>query len=217
MEQRCTCGAVLPEDARFCHKCGKPQFEEDIARIEAQDVPPAPVPSPSAAPSAGATTSRIGFSNIRAVLITMAVAALSLIILYLALLLLPPLVPVILCGAGFAAAKFYKKQTLQPLTKGGGAFLGMMTGLWLFLVVAMCLAIFSLEISSPAGQEILKAASEKVPQFANNPETAKLLEHPQELMSGVRDALIPMFFVITISAAFGGMLAARTSAWRRRT
>ncbi|MBV9294668.1 MAG: zinc-ribbon domain-containing protein, partial [Acidobacteriaceae bacterium] len=23
MQQRCTCGAILPEDARFCHKCGK--------------------------------------------------------------------------------------------------------------------------------------------------------------------------------------------------
>ncbi len=148
-------------------------------------------------------------------LITMAVAAFSLIVLYLALLLAPPVVPLILCGAGFAAAKFYKKQTLQPLTKGGGAFLGMMTGLWLFLVVAICLAIFSLEVSSPAGQEILKAASLKVPQFANNPEAAKLLDHPQELLNGVRGALIPMFFIITVSAAFGGMLAARTSARHR--
>src|SRR5436190_13244361 len=24
----CTCGAELPPDARFCHKCGKPQREE---------------------------------------------------------------------------------------------------------------------------------------------------------------------------------------------
>ena len=145
----------------------------------------------------------------------MAVAAFSLVVLYLALLLLPPLVPIILCGAGFAAAKFYKKQTLQPLTKGGGAFLGMMTGLWLFLVVAICLAVFSLEVSSPTGQELLKAASEKVPQLANNPEAAKLLDHPQELMNAIRSALLPMFFVITISAAFGGMLAARASARRR--
>src|ERR1700722_12999897 len=23
----CTCGAELPPDARFCHKCGKPQYD----------------------------------------------------------------------------------------------------------------------------------------------------------------------------------------------
>lgn len=211
MEQRCTCGAVLPEDARFCHKCGKPQYEEDIARLAAEEKPAASVPPP--APVAP-PVARIGFGNLRAVLITMGVAAFSLLVLYLALLVLPPLAPIILCGAGFAAATFYKKQTLQPLSKGGGAFLGLMTGLWLFLVVAICLVVVSVELSSPAGQEIFKAASLKLPQIANNPEAAKLLDHPQELVNGVRGALIPMFFVITISAAFGGMLAGRTSARR---
>lgn len=214
MEQRCTCGAILPEDARFCHKCGKPQYEEDIARLAAEEAPAAPTPATVAATVTPATA-RIGFRNLRAVLITMGVAAFSLVVLYLALLLLPPLAPIILCGAGFAAATFYKKQTLEPLTKGSGAFLGLMTGLWLFLVVAACLAAVSIELSSPAGQEIFKAASLKLPQIANNPEAAKLLDHPQELISGVRDALIPMFFIITISAAFGGMLAGRTSARRR--
>ncbi len=214
MEQRCTCGAALPEDARFCHKCGKPQYEEDIIRLAAQETAATPVPTPTAVATAP-TVARIGFGNLRAVLITMGVAALSLVVLYLALLLMPPLAPVILCAAGFAAATFYKKQTLESLTKGGGAFLGLMTGLWLFLVVAICLIVVSVELSSPAGQEIFKAASLKLPQIANNPEAAKLLDHPQELVNGVRGALIPMFFIITISAAFGGMLAGRTSARHR--
>lgn len=214
MEQRCTCGAVLPEDARFCHKCGKPQYEEDIARLAAEAAPSTPAPA-STPVTPAPSVARIGFRNLRAVLITMGVAALSLVVLYLALLLLPPLAPVILCGAGFAAATFYKRQTLETLTKGGGAFLGLMTGLWLFLVVAICLVVVSVELSSPAGQEIFKAASLKLPQIANNPEAAKLLDHPQELVNGVRGALIPMFFIITISAAFGGMLAGRTSARHR--
>jgi hypothetical protein len=214
VEQRCTCGAVLPEDARFCHKCGKPQYEEDIARLTAEQTAAAPAPSPTVAATVPAVA-RIGFGNLRAVLITMGVAALSLVVLYLALLLVPPLAPIILCGAGFAAATFYKKQTLEQLTKGGGAFLGLMTGLWLFLVVAICLVVVSVELSSPAGQEIFKAASLKLPQIANNPEAAKLLDHPQELVNGVRGALIPMFFIITLSAAFGGMLAGRTPARHR--
>jgi hypothetical protein len=214
VEQRCTCGAVLPEDARFCHKCGKPQYEEDIARLTAEQTAAAPASSPTLAATVPAVA-RIGFGNLRAVLITMGVAALSLVVLYLALLLVPPLAPIILCGAGFAAATFYKKQTLEQLTKGGGAFLGLMTGLWLFLVVAICLVVVSVELSSPAGQEIFKAASLKLPQIANNPEAAKLLDHPQELVNGVRGALIPMFFIITLSAAFGGMLAGRTPARHR--
>src|ERR1700693_5429178 len=46
----CTCGAQLPPDARFCHKCGKPQYdypgveqsETPPPLIEVASVPPAP-------------------------------------------------------------------------------------------------------------------------------------------------------------------------------
>src|SRR5689334_2027095 len=31
MADFCTCGAQLPEDARFCHRCGKPQRNETFA------------------------------------------------------------------------------------------------------------------------------------------------------------------------------------------
>src|SRR5579884_504964 len=44
----CTCGAKLPEDARFCHKCGKPQRDEPLlAELAA---PPPPPPQPAAPP-----------------------------------------------------------------------------------------------------------------------------------------------------------------------
>src|ERR1044071_8323555 len=38
----CTCGARLPEDARFCHKCGKPQRDEPLMVEEARPPPPFP-------------------------------------------------------------------------------------------------------------------------------------------------------------------------------
>ena len=50
----CTCGAKLPEDALFCHKCGKPQREDLIV---AEPPPPPPpfflrrFPLPSSRPS----------------------------------------------------------------------------------------------------------------------------------------------------------------------
>ena len=40
----CTCGAQLPPDARFCHKCGKPQYDYEASFEEAE-----PEPEPAAA------------------------------------------------------------------------------------------------------------------------------------------------------------------------
>lgn len=206
MEARCTCGAILPEDARFCHKCGKPQLEEDIARLSIAE-PPKPLQGPLDVP--GQTKAApIGFSNLRAVAITMAVAACALLALFLAAAVAPVLGPVVLCAAGFVAANLYRRRSAQPLSAGGGAYLGLMTGVWLFLVVAVCAAITSVYVASPAGREILKAAMPKMPELA------KMLDDPHRFLINLVEGLIPMFFLATVSAAFGGMLAARMSARR---
>ncbi len=208
MDLRCTCGASLPDDARFCHKCGKPQFEEDIARLSASEAP-TPVQGPLDVPgSGGAKTKPIGFGNMRAVAITMASAAIALVALFLAAAISPVLGPVVLCSAGFAAARFYRRRTAEPLSPGGGAYLGLMTGVWLFLVVAICATITSIYVASPAGREILKAAMPKMPELA------KLLDDPHQFLINLMEGLIPMFFLATISSALGGMLAARMSARR---
>jgi len=48
LPEYCTCGAQLPPDARFCHKCGKPQY--DYPAIEDERVEPVPPPAVAAAP-----------------------------------------------------------------------------------------------------------------------------------------------------------------------
>jgi hypothetical protein len=204
VQPRCSCGALLPEDARFCHKCGQPQYEEDIARLNEQAAEPAVAP-PAPAPAAG-VGGRIGFSNLRAVGITGAVAACSLVGLSIACAVAPLLVPLVLCGAGFAAAKFYKSRMAQPLTPFNGATLGMMTGFWLFLMVAICVAMTSVWIGTPEGQEVLRAFSAKMPELA------KIVDDPHQVVIALAQGLIPCFFILTISAAFGGMLAARMQA-----
>lgn len=150
----------------------------------------------------------IGFSNLRAVGITMVAAGGALVALFLAAAIAPVLGPIVLCAAGFAAAHFYRSRTSEPLTPGGGAYLGVMTGVWLFLVIALCAAITSIYVAMPAGREILRAAMPKMPELA------KMLDDPHQFQMSMVAGLIPMFFLTVISAALGGMIAARLSGGR---
>jgi hypothetical protein len=206
VEQRCTCGAVLPDDARFCHKCGKPQYEEDIAR-RAADTPSAapPAPPPTAVPPP-----RISFRNSRAVVVSLAVAAISLLGLCAAAFIAPLLWPVVLCAAGFAAATLYKGHSPEPLSPAAGARLGWMTGLWLFLVFAVSAALTSIYLASPGGREALKA-------LPNIPELAKMLDNPHQFLMSVLASIIPTFFMVTLLPGLGGMLGAKLVTRGRRS
>ena len=207
MEQRCTCGAVLPDDARFCHKCGKPQYEEDIARLSGEPTAPASRPT---APGPTAPPPRISFRNSRAVIISLAVAAVSLLGLCAAAFIAPILWPIVLCGAGFAAATLYKGHSPEPLSPAAGARLGWMTGLWLFLVFAISATLTSIYLTSPGGREALKA-------LPNIPELAKMLDNPHQFLMSVLASIIPTFLMVTLLPGLGGMLGAKLVIRGRRS
>ncbi len=59
MPDFCTCGAQLPPDALFCHKCGKPQRE--IAPVAAEA--PAPELSPRRRRPIRRRLRRLGFAT----------------------------------------------------------------------------------------------------------------------------------------------------------
>ena len=205
--QRCTCGAVLPDDARFCHKCGKPQYEEDIARLAVLEAPPtsSPVRAPIPAPPA----SGISFRNSRAVLISLVVAALTFFASLLATMLWAPLFPIVLCGAGFVAARLYRSDATEALTAGGGARLGWMTGLWLFLIVALLFTVAAVYLSTPQGWEQAKAF------WAQFPEMSKGLGDQHDVLATLLTRLPFLFFLLTLLPGLGGMLGAKTSPRQR--
>jgi hypothetical protein len=149
----------------------------------------------------------IGFRNLRAVGTTLAVAAVSLVALGLAGELgASPLLLVILCAAGFVAARFYHRRTAEPLTPLAGAKLGAMTCLWLFLVVAIGAVV---NFSTADGREKFKTAILNAPNLPNVPDFAKLLQDPRELTLLIFVSFAFLFLIGTVAAAFGGMLAAR--------
>jgi len=124
-------------------------------------------------------------------------------------MLLPPLLPVVLCAAGFVAARLYNGRSTQPLSAAGGARLGWMTGLWLFVVVAVLYAAAALSLSSPQGWEQAKS------MWAQLPQASKLLTLTQhEFFVQLLMALPFFFFLLTLLPGLGGMIGAKL--FRRR-
>lgn len=202
-QQRCTCGAALPEDARFCHKCGKPQYEEDIARLAAQESPPVHAEAPKRPSSA--VPSSISFQNPRAVLISLVVATLAFFASLLAAMLWAPLFPIVLCAAGFIAARLYRSEAVAPLTPAGGARLGWMTGLWLFLIFALLCTIAAVYLSTPQGWGQAKTF------WAQFPEMSKGMGDQHDVLTTLAMELFFLFFLLTLLPGLGGMLGARSA------
>src|SRR2546427_9063086 len=72
MPDFCSCGAQLPEDARFCHKCGKPQREEIVV-----EQPPSPLPAAAPALDAAAWPGAPSFHHPVAVRVGLFVASIA--------------------------------------------------------------------------------------------------------------------------------------------
>ena len=68
----CTCGAQLPPDALFCHKCGKLQRDEPLPVPEELAPPPFAVVAAEPAPPP-----EIGFHNSQAVRVAFLVGSLA--------------------------------------------------------------------------------------------------------------------------------------------
>lgn len=206
MPPRCTCGAVLPDDARFCHKCGKPQFEEDIARLSAHEAAPSPVQPVQQVPIP--RTPGISFRNSRAVAISIIAAGGAFFGSVAAGMISPLLWPLVPVAAGFVAALLYKASSHESLTAAAGARLGWMTGLWLFLVFLIGMTALAIYLASSAGGELVKQL-QAMPQFSKIP-----IGSPRDLLNNILISAIPTFFTVTVLPGLGGMLGAKLSARR---
>jgi hypothetical protein len=123
MPEICTCGAQLPPDALFCHKCGKPQREilapEIAAPADAVPVIVTPGPAFTAIPPRFAMP--VSFRNPVALRIALGVGVVAMFFSFV------PLVNWL--AAGFFAVFFYRRKTHNLLNVGAGMHLGWITGL----------------------------------------------------------------------------------------
>jgi hypothetical protein len=193
----CTCGARLPEDALFCHKCGKRQRGEDpLAELL---IPPPPLPPPIPAPQ----FPPIGFHNGPAVLIALLTGVLSVTLtMVLGMLRVPAALIPGMMAAGFLAVFLYRRRTGQRLSILHGAHLGWISGLFGFAIIAV---LSALSLSDPAN---LAALHEQLKASLAAQNAAPMLDTlwgPSLVFAG----LLISFVLFTVLPAFGGALGAK--------
>ena len=194
MPEHCTCGALLPPDARFCHKCGKPQY----------DYPePEPIAAPVIVAPAKPAIPPIGFRNRTAVNVCLFTTLAAFLVIAFPL---PPLIAVIrlfVCfvAAGYFAVYVYKRRTGQPITVRAGARLGWMTGMFSFVI----LSVMVLGSMPPA-------ATFRGQLMGKDPNMDQLLRTMDDrtiIIAVALSFLIFLFVILNLLPMLGGALGAK--------
>lgn len=204
MPEFCTCGAQLPPDALFCHKCGKPQREMVVPETVAPPPrfePPTPPTVPSAPPAAAPP---LNFHNRAAVKIALLVAGLATLLsflLYLNWFL-----------AGFLAVFLYRRRTGQTLNLESGVRMGWITGLMTFGIMVLILGCFGVSVQAIGGVSAFEAEFRGMmdPRMTD---FLKMLANPSELAM----VLVQFFVFTTLLSMAGGALGVKLAGQNRPT
>jgi ascorbate-specific PTS system EIIC-type component UlaA len=203
MPEFCTCGAQLPPDARFCHKCGKPQRESDAQFSADRETPQAVPPDAVVAVDAPAPMP-LTFHNPVAIRVGFSVACVA------ALLTMIPFVNygvlVWLLGAGFVSVFFYKRRTGQRLSVRSGARMGWITGVLSFAILTVILTLALFAINRMGGFSAVRDQMTSVQMSQKDiDEVAATLQTP----TGILRLLASIFVVMTLVPMAGGALGAK--------
>lgn len=200
MPEFCTCGAQLPADARFCHRCGKPQREEQIAEAALADAVSFSVPPAADEPAA----TPLSFRNPIALRVALLAAGL------VSLMMMIPGVNYAsilwLVGAGYFSVWIYKRRTGQLLSIRSGARMGWITGVMSFALITLLFTFSMLAIQRAGGMAVVRDRLHDLAiQQSTIDEAMKLLQNPAEIFR----SLIVMFVVMTLTCTAGGALGAK--------
>ena len=203
MDQVCTCGARLPDDARFCHKCGRPLHDEYVAVEE----PPAPIPvaAPQAPP---VQLPPIGFRNRIAVRIALIAAGAICVLISIPL---PSIIAtiwqiILLLAGGFGSVYIYARRTGEPVSIGSGARMGWLTGIFCFVFITLLFTLVVFIFSTEAGRASMAQALQL------NPGSEEVMRQFDEMIrtpAGVFGPLLGFFVLLTSLPTIGGALGAK--------
>jgi hypothetical protein len=202
----CTCGAQLPPDARFCHKCGKPQYDYMPATEEAEAAPTPQPALPELQPLR--FPADIGFHNGLAVRIGF-IAAMGAVMVSLFPIPFPWVrLPLAFVLAGFLAVFLYSRRTGQTLSIRSGARMGWITGIFSFTLVTILFTVAAVAASSQG--EFAKQFRSQFPANDARADMAQQLLSNPAMIAGVVVLYLMLFFVVfTALPIIGGALGAK--------
>ena len=204
MPEHCSCGAQLPDDARFCHKCGKPQRDEPA--VHQFELPTSE--TLLAAPVTLTTPIAPSFHHPVAVRIGLLVASVA-TLLFLAV---PFGFVIWLPAAGFISVYLFRRRTGQSLSVRGGARMGWIAGILSFLILTVLFTMNAVALASRPGG---LAGSFREELVARSMPSEQLDAVMKLLVNPLYQALLYLFFLLilfTVIAVFctaGGALGAK--------
>ena len=194
MPEFCTCGTQLVPDSLFCHKCGRPTREIVVPDAQVPDamLPAPPPPRPEPPP--------LNFHNgvaLRTALLVAISATLLCFIPYLNFLNW--------LAAGFFAVFFYRRRTGYFLSMEAGIWMGGITGLLMFAIMACVLTGSWLIIRAVGGVAAFPADFKAAVDPKVLDELTKLLQSGPD----VAKMLLALFVSTTLLSMAGGALGAK--------
>lgn len=205
MPEFCTCGAQLPPEALFCHKCGKPQREIITPEIEANIFPAAASPAVAEVPALPPKPQPLplNFHNPIAVRIALVVAVSSTV-----LSLWSPTLSWL--AAGFFAVYLYCRKTGFRLDVLAGVKIGWITGLILYGFSAVVFTAQQVPdaLAGHPGKTLLEQMKNSSFQ---DPARMQEMTHMMQTDPGkmILLLLVAMFVVVTCLSMAGGALGAK--------
>ena len=203
MPDFCTCGAQLPPDSLFCHKCGKPQREvmepEPQPENVAEFVPPAAPPIDTAPPPPA-----LNFHNLVAVRIAFVIAPVAFLLSWI-----PALNLVLWIAAGFLAVFFHRRRTGDLLNVRAGVRLGWITGVIMFAITTVIFTLTVVPLAANGGIANLFRQQLKNPSDPNVQEALRMLETAPGMATVLLVMLFMLFVFITLLSMAGGALGAK--------
>ncbi len=212
MGEYCTCSAKLPPDARFCHKCGKPQYDEPLFQTAVEEpesvatataaVVPAPVAGKNGISFHNSVAVRVGFMAAGIMTLLLAFPVPGVMAAIWQLVLLP--------AGGFFSVYLYGRRTGEAISVRSGARMGWITGVFCFAIMTV---FFTVSVIQIATQDGLPAFFREMVSQRGTPDLMnqfnEILSNPAGVATLLFGMLLVFFVMLTVLPVVGGALGAK--------